>query len=1189
MIDSGATGNFITPEFLREKQIQSQQKKKPYQLMVVDGTPIKTQSGEGVVDRETRPVKLSLAKHQEVIQFDIVEMANHDIILGIPWLRKWNPDIDWKTGRIEFNRQRTAVSQEPRGKSQRKRARFLGTGQGQQKGMDQSEDPVRHELGVSPEPETRVEISAISRHKMGRILRKDPDSVSCIWWQQNESINDRVNWAPGTQMNSQKMDRGIQNEQQPHEEQRELSTTKNGASKRIEPHGAERSQLVRGTPQENEQKTTELQVPDEYSEFRHLFEEQQQETLPQHQEWDHEIVLEEGKKPKHGPIYRLSVSELEALKEYLDENLRKGFIQPSTSPAGYPILFVPKKDGKLRLCVDYRGLNAITVKNRYALPLISELQDRFQGAQWFTKLDIPGAYNKIRIKEGDEWKTAFRTRYGHYEYLVMPFGLTNAPATFQSFINTVLYEYLDQFVVVYLDDILIYTTGDLQEHWKQVKKVLQKLQQAGLSLKIEKCEFHKKEIEFLGSIITTTGIRMDPKKVTAIQEWPKPTTLKEVQAFLGIANYYRRFVKNFAKLAEPITRLLKKAQNFSWAQEQNTAFQNLKQQFEPGKILQMFNPEKRIIIETDASDKAIGACISQPNEKGKLQPIAFHSRKLTATECNYDIYDKELLAIVAALQEWRVYTEGAKYQVEVISDHKNLIYFTTTKRLNRRQVRWAEQLAAQNFRITYRKGAQNKIADVLSRPNEPMQQNTEHQILKYAEDGSMTYNQYLMTTQLPDRWMNEIVKETGQRQEETNWNEVLVNGLLPIPTRLQEEVIREHHDEPTSGHQGIERTAEKISRNYYIPRLRKKVEKYIRKCDICQRTKITNQKPKGELQPIAAPTKPWEEIAMDFIVKLPKSEGYDSILVIADRLTKYAYFLPWKEATSAEDLAKEVIKTVICHHGIPKKIITDRAKIFMSKFWQTFTRKMGTQHAASTAYHPQTNGQVERINRTLEQYLRCYLNYEQNNWAEYLPIAQIAINDAVTDTTGITPFYANYGYHPNIRNAELPVKEINDSAEKRVQKISQLHQQIRNDIDFMARRRAQYYNQRRQETPTLKEGDRAYLLRKNLRTTRPSDKLDFVKIGPFKIKKKLSDLNYELALPKEMKIHPVFHTSLLEPTNNEATKKQTGIELEEGEYEVEKILDKRVRRGKTEYLIKWKGYNENENSWEPISHLRKCL
>jgi hypothetical protein len=285
-----------------------------------------------------------------------------------------------------------------------------------------------------------------------------------------------------------------------------------------------------------------FQIPKEYKEFGELFtKEIPEKALPPHQEWDHEIKLRAGAQPKKSKIYPVPAAHNQTLKDYVEKNLEKGFIRESTSPAGHPVLLVPKKGSEPRVCIDYRDLNNLTIPNAYPLPLIQELQDRLLGAQWFTKFDIPGAFNRIRIKEGDEWKTAFRTRFGHYEYLVMPFGLMNAPATWQAYINNVLREYLDDFVCVYMDDILIYSRT-MEEHVEHVRKVLQALKKADLKIEPTKTEFNVQETTFVGYVVSTAGLKADPEKIQAIQDWPLPKNVKGVQSFLGFTNYYRKFV-----------------------------------------------------------------------------------------------------------------------------------------------------------------------------------------------------------------------------------------------------------------------------------------------------------------------------------------------------------------------------------------------------------------------------------------------------------------------------------------------------------------------------------------------------------------------------------------------------------------------------------------------------------------------
>ncbi|CDO75982.1 hypothetical protein BN946_scf184820.g2 [Trametes cinnabarina] len=342
------------------------------------------------------------------------------------------------------------------------------------------------------------------------------------------------------------------------------------------------------------------------------------------------------------------------------------------------LLFVKKKDGSLRLCVDYRGLNKITWKDRYPLPLVSDLLDTRRKARIYTKIDLRHAYNLVRIAPGDEWKTAFRTRYGSFEWLVMPFGLSNAPAAFQCFVNEVFADLLDVCVVVYLDDILIYSNS-LEEHWQHVKEVLRRLRKFKLYAWADKCEFHATSIEYLGYILSPEGLTMAESKVKAILDWPEPRKVRDIQSFLGFANFYRRSV--------------------DFDQRCRDSFNALKKAFTSAPILHHWEPDRQITVETDTSDYAIAGILSVTTESGELHPIVFHSRTLSGAELNYDTHDKELLAIFECFKTWRHYLEGSRTPIDVVTDHKNLEYFSTTKLLTRRQARWSEFLSQFNLVI----------------------------------------------------------------------------------------------------------------------------------------------------------------------------------------------------------------------------------------------------------------------------------------------------------------------------------------------------------------------------------------------------------------------------------------------------------------------------------------------------------
>jgi transposase InsO family protein len=472
------------------------------------------------------------------------------------------------------------------------------------------------------------------------------------------------------------------------------------------------------TPEQRRQADV-IEIPEQLREFEDVFSEDLADQLPPTRKADH--AIETTAAPPYGPLYNLTARELEELRHYLDDGVTKGWIRHSTSPAGAPILFVPKKDGSLRLCVDYRGLNKVTVKNRHPLPLISEILDRLAGARWFTKLDLKNAYHRIRIRRGDEWKTAFRTRYGHYEYLVMPFGLANAPATFQAYINKALGGLVDTICIVYLDDILIYSRGETpDQHWRDVAEILRQLRKNGLYVNLKKCKFAATEVEFLGYIISRDGVAMDPRRVDTIAEWPEPTSYHDLQVFLGFANFYRRFIHRYSHLAAPMNALLKGSVNgkktgpFIWPADAAKAFRTLRETFTKGPLLVHFNPTATTRVETDASQYAISANLVQLSEQGQWHPVAFWSRKLTDAERNYDTHDKELLPIVMAMRHWRHYVEGSTKPIEVVTDHNNLLGFMRMKHLNGRQARWAMTLAAHDFTISHRPG-KNNPADAPSR------------------------------------------------------------------------------------------------------------------------------------------------------------------------------------------------------------------------------------------------------------------------------------------------------------------------------------------------------------------------------------------------------------------------------------------------------------------------------------------
>jgi hypothetical protein len=1051
-----------------------------------------------------------------------------------------------------------------------------------------------------------------------------------------------------------------------------------------------------------------------------VFSEEEAVALPGFARTEHAIDIEPGQKIPHGTIYPLSANELRVLREYLQTNLALGRIRRSKSPAGAPILFAPKKDGGLRLCVDYRALNRITIKNRHPLPLINETIDRLAHAKVYTKLDLKDAYHRIRIKRGHEWMTAFRTRYGHFEYLVMPFGLTNAPATFQAYINEASSDLLDIICVAYLDDIVVYSES-VEEHEDHVRQVLDRLRKYSLYCKLSKCQFSTTEMEFLGFIVGTAGVSMDPRRVATVRDWPPPESYHDIQIFLGFANFYRRFIHRYSAVVAPITNLLKGMQKgrksgpFDWPDEAKEAFCELKKRFTEAPMLQHYRPECKTRLETDASGEGIAGIVSQfvkpdGHAEPAWHPIAFFSRKQSPAEQNYEVHDAELLAIVESFKEWRHYLEGAAHTVEVLCDHSNLKYFMTTKSLSRRQARWAERLAAFDFDIKYRKGGTNPADGPSRRPDyksnstgdklllpvlqqklkwhgvpadhwesenntqamgtyvgvltrgqardeavvggdapdqESLQVSTAgHEreacdVLQKRTNGEEpfggpeakgltfmiprrdvvaaakgmspyeeipdTFTKHLLLLQNRDAWCKEKAWE-GYPDNEVRkglfrgrWHVdqaglVRCDGGVYVPndpaTRL--EIFRLNHDNPwQGGHFGIKRTEEVIRRHYYWPEYKNDVRDHVSTCDICQRMKAPRHKPYGLLKPLPRPTSPWKDIAMDFITGLPpagrRGKAYDAILVVVDRYSKMARYIACTKDIDAPELAERLCEEIVSKFGMPESIVTDRGSLFTSAWWTTFCHYMKVKRRMSTAFRPQTDGQTERQNQTLEAYLRCYVNHRQDDWVRLLPSAEFAYNNSVNASTGMTPFGICYRWKPSLRinpDAGDDVIEGEAPDARRVAEEIDIEESTKLWQSTQEASR-KYYNQKH-KAKSYAVGDEVRLSTQHIKLRKPSKKLTEKFVGPFKVIDIVGQNAYTLELPKQYdRLHQTFHVSLLEPYRRREGEELPGPTMLDGEegWEVERILDERKSKGKRMFLVKWLGFTPDQNTWEPMAHL----
>ncbi len=670
----------------------------------------------------------------------------------------------------------------------------------------------------------------------------------------------------------------------------------------------------------NTTQTTE--IPSCYEEFSEVFSKIKATQLPPHRPWDCAIDLLTNAMPPKSKVYPLSCNETQAMEEYIEEAMNSGFIRPSTSPAAAGFFFVEKKDGGLRPCIDYRGLNNVTVKFRYPLPLVPSALDNY--VRPGSKLDLRSAYNLIRICEGDEWKTAFLTTMGHYEYRVMPYGLANAPAVFQSFINEIFRDLLNQCVVAYIDDILIYSKSE-PEHIQHVKTVLSRLLDNQLYIKAEKCEFHVKQTSFLGYNISHQVVEMDDSKVRAVTDCPQPTTVKELQRFLGFANFYRRFIRNYSLIASPLTSLLKgKPSKLKWTEEATQAFTKLKDNFTTAPILKHPDPNLPFVIEVDASDCGIGAVLSQRHgQPGKLYPCAFFSRKLTSAERNYDVGNKELLSMKAAIEEWRHWLEGAVHPFQVITDHKNLEYIKSAKRLNPRQARWSLFFTRFQFTVTYRPGSKNSKADALSRRHDPPTDNvTPESILPPSVIIDLVTWDIMEEIQLS-------IQRFIQRDPKIHQQEPPPANNPPKGLRLW--VMQWVHTSLSSGHPGISHTLRLLQNSFWWPSMTKDVVTYVKSCQTCAQSKTPKELPSGLLQPLPIPQRPWSHLSIDFITDLPLSNDFTTVLVIIDRFSKACRLIPLKGLPTSMETAQALFHHVFRVYGLPEDIVSDRGTQFTSQ------------------------------------------------------------------------------------------------------------------------------------------------------------------------------------------------------------------------------------------------------------------
>jgi ribonuclease HI len=881
--------------------------------------------------------------------------------------------------------------------------------------------------------------------------------------------------------------------------------------------------------------------------------------------------------------------ENEVIEKEVKSLLEKGLIQPSISPFGAPILFLPKPDGTLRCVLDYRELNAVTIKNRHPIPRIDDIIDQFRGAYVFSNLDLVSAYNQFQLQPEDQQASAFSTPQGHFEWKVLSLGLTNAPGVFSRAMYDILSPLMNgpnRCIVVYLDDIAILSKTP-EEHVKHVEMTLKLLHDAKLLVKLRKCHFFQPEIKFLGHILSAQGVQADPQKLKAVQEWQYPKNRKELLQFLGLCNYFRKRVPQFSRIASPLNHLTKGTVPWSFDSVSQNAFSQLKQALSNPPVLAYPDPDLPYELISDASLTGCGAVLTQNGN-----PIAYFSSKFCPAEQNYTTTEQEMLGVVKALKEWRCYLEGCK-SLTVITDHNPLTYFPKNVRLSGRQARWAEFLS--RFQMTWKHtpGVDNP-ADGLSRLHGTLVKSAsivvlaalspslmDHVVAAYSADSRFTDEQFL------NRYNLKIQKNV--------W--YTASDKIVIPQSVISKVISASHDDKFAGHFGVSKTLELLQRHFWWPAMRSDVEQYVASCLKCQVNKSSNLSPAGLLQPLPIPDHRWDTVSLDFITGLPKSAlHYDAILVCVDKLSKFVQLIPCSTTITAEHTAKIFTDHIIAHHGVPKHLISDRDPRFTSPYWKRFCYDLGIKQLMSTAYHPETDGQTERTNRVVEEVLRNFLSDRKlSDWSRMLAYVQFSINNAQHASTGYSPFYLNYGRHPRSPlNIDIAAYKSAHHVPYDVPSIQTVHEQMQWTLHRVkrllqgAQDRQKFYADARRRPHTFAAGNYVLLNTKNLRLHGKGVRKLFPKfIGPFLISDMIGENAARLKLPSDWSIHPVFHVSLLKlyhgPVESFMDIPEQALSLDVDNspvYSVEKIISSRMKgRSKTEFLVKWHNFSDVHNSW----------
>lgn len=854
-------------------------------------------------------------------------------------------------------------------------------------------------------------------------------------------------------------------------------------------------------------------------------------------------------RPIATPPYRLSPTKQAALGQEVKRLLADGILETSEGAWCAPAVMVPKSDGSWRLCIDYRKLNAVTIPDVYPLPRMDDLLQDIKHTAFMSTMDLRSGYWQVPVAPEDQEKTAFVCHLGAFRFTRMPFGLRNAPSTFQRLIDRIRRTLPHITMWAYLDDLVL-ASDTFEGHLRDLKTLFQRFREGNLRLHREKCHFHRPEVHYLGHIITARGVATNPEKTRALQARPPPRNLKELRSFIQAASWFRRYIPAFSELARPLTALTKKDAKWTWGAAQQTAFHALKDALTSPPILTQADPGRPFILRTDASQYALGAALLQ-GEPPEERPIEYASRLLSKAERNYTTTEREALAIVWSISKFRGYLD--EQSLVVITDHQPLKWLMSLASPNGRLARWA--LLIQHFRltVTYAPGKANALADALSRP--PIEDEA-WDLAPVQVDFKSRGAQETRAGQLQCDQLRPILEDlqSGDDSRARRWSDrgYLINQgvlfrlppdhdteepLLVIPQQERQEILREYHDTPTSGHGGVNKTIARITAKYTWPTLWRNVGEFIRNCKVCRQYKASNLVPAGLIQ-TPPMNKRFETVSFDLVGPLPVTpRGNRWILVVEDTASRWVELFPLPEAT-AHHCARILTDEIILRYGTPRRFISDNGTQFVSEIMKSLTKSLNIAHSFTASYHPEANP-TERKNRDLKTQLAILSGDNHAAWDQFLPPIRFSLNTGRNEATQQTAAFLTFGRElRDPRDANRDLREVLQN-ENFITEITPLLQnmvrtldQARESTELHQDRRKDYGDRRRRPGPRYEPGDKVWVelhLPSNAKT-KTTKKLLPRRDGPYVVLKQIGATSYEIAHPGRP-TEPVatYHTSALTP------------------------------------------------------------